>query len=188
MTVNTVLRSAQVDTLMEAGGERLRGFLRWMQASGVDDFKFLPDSTQAFADVFAESAVREAFQRICREEVPARYGMFHLRLGTLATGGHGFDDTERRPCYHSIDDRVFDSQGAYPCVIQLREGGERVYLRTDTPDEQERKLRRFVASDRRDDAICRRCCFDLYRRLNEAVALSITTAAEAVRPSAPTRT
>ena len=178
VTVNTVLRSSQVQALLRDGGQHLRGFLRWLQQSGVDDFKFLPDSTQTFADVFADAAVQLEFQRICKEEVPARYGMFHLRLATLASGGHGFNDTQVRHCYHSVDDRVFDSSGAYPCVIQLREGGPSVYLHSDSAGEQERKLRAFVATDRSRDAICRRCCFDLYRRLNEAVTVRLDALVE----------
>jgi MoaA/NifB/PqqE/SkfB family radical SAM enzyme len=184
VTVNTVLRASQVRALLEADGAPLRTFLRWLLQSGVDDFKFLPDSTELFADVFERPVSYARFLSICREEVPARYGMFHLRLGTLASGGHGFHDGRVRHCYHSVDDRVFDASGVYPCVIQLREGGPPVYAHADAPDAKEGKLRDFLESDRTRDPICARCCFDLYRRLNEAVALRLEPATVDPAPAA----
>ncbi len=168
VTVNTLLRADRVEALLADDGRRLRATLRWLRETGVDDFKFVPDSAEHGGAFFRDDAQRRAFTTVCTEEVPARHGMFHHRLATIAAGGHGFPDAAHRRCHQCVDDRAYDARGAYGCVIQLREGGEPIYLHGEARDEQRRKLGAFRMTDRTADPICREHCFDLYQALNSA--------------------
>lgn len=171
VTGNVALDRAQVERLMANGQQALRELLGWLVGSGLDDFKFLPLSTDPAGACFPIPELLEPFQTACRSLVPERFEMFHLRLNTLAHGGHGFRDARPRRCYLALDDRCYDALGAYPCVVQLREGGPRLW-RAETSDLQRAAaLRRFVAADRSEDPLCRRYCFDLYRRVNTRVAV-----------------
>jgi len=170
VTVNVALDREQVVRLMADGGRRLRDLLRWLLRSGVDDFKFLPLSTDPGGPCFPLPERLPDFLSTCRQLVPQRYEMFHLRLNTLAHGGHGFRDRRPRRCYLALDDRCYDSQGAYACVVQLREGGRRLWRASATPVQRRAALRAFVHADRSEDPLCRRYCFDLYRRINTRVS------------------
>ncbi len=165
VTLNAVL--SNVASLLANDARDLNELLDRLIASGADDFKLLPDSTTNFQAALGDQA--ERFVALCRARVPARFGMFHYRLAHIDGGGHGFHDARPRRCYQALDDRAWDSIGAYGCVIQIREGGEPVFLHTDAPEVREEKLATFVSADRYRDPICRRCCFDIYRDLNERV-------------------
>lgn len=170
LTLNAVLQRRGVAELTSRGGQELRRFLTWLRSSGADDFKFLPASTQSSSGLFASESERRLFLGVCAREVPARFAMFHQRLASLATGGHGLRADSPKCCYQAVDDRAFDSVGAYACVIQLREGGPRIYRHVDAPKTQIEKLSVFLRQDRTRDPVCRRHCFDLYRGFNERVA------------------
>ena len=168
VVINSVLTKDTAAALLQDGGRPLREWLRWCQRLGADDFKFLPASTEL--DAFADDAGRRRFLEICAAEVPARYAFFHYRLERLAAGGHGLRGRARHACYHGLDDRAFDSLGAYPCVIQLREGGERIYRHDEDAEAQAAGLRRFFETDRLGDPLCRQFCFDVYRDLSDRAA------------------
>lgn len=168
--VNTVLDGSILKTLMADGESELKRLLRWCVKSGVDDFKFLPVSTLRLEHAFPHADCLARFVAICSSEVPERYKMFHHRLRQIQRGAHGFHDDQHRVCYQSLDDRAFDSIGAYPCIIQLREGGKRLYNHGDTDDVKKQRLHDFLVEDRSRDAICRSFCFDLYRDLNMRVS------------------
>ena len=169
VTVNTVLGRGLVCRLLADGAAGLRSFLTWLCGSGADDFKFLPDAAETVPELFGGDELFSHFLAVCAREVPDRFLMFHHRLRAIGQGGHGFPDGRRRLCFQCLDDRAFDSVGAYPCVIHLREGGEKLYAHDDPEDHKRRQLGAFLPQDRSQDPICRRCCFDLYRGLNERV-------------------
>jgi hypothetical protein len=136
--------------------------------SQVNDFKFLPiPETAGHAGLTPE--LLNCFLDQCSRIVPPRYEMFHHRLKTIAGGGHGFKDASYRSCFHCFDDRTFDSEGAYGCIIQLREGGTPIYLHTDPEPLKIERLRQFLRQNRTLDPICREFCFDLYQALNDRV-------------------
>ena len=161
VTINTVLKGRVVADLMKNSG-RLRD-------SGADDFKFLPASHEPASRLFPTREMRERFLLSCSESVPYRHRMFHHRISTMLNGGHGFRDPRERKCYQCVDDRAYDSIGSYACIIHLREGAAPIYLHEDPDDLKKNKLNTFLNQDRSRDPICRRCCFDLYRDLNEGV-------------------
>jgi pyruvate-formate lyase-activating enzyme len=169
VTVNKVLRRSEVAGLLADEASSLRSLLSTMMALGADDFKLLPDATEA-GGAFSDPAESARFVAVCRQLVPETHRMFHYRLRTLASGGHGLSPAKAHHCYHAVDDRVFASDGAYACIIQQREGGPVLYRHEDPPEHRESVLGQFIASDRRQDGICRRHCFDVYRCLSDAVA------------------
>ena len=136
---------------------------------GADDFKFLPTSTEPWAEIFPDPQRLARWFEICCRAVPDRFRMFHYRLGTLSSGGHGFRELRRRQCFQCLDDRAYDSRGVYSCVVRLREGCAPLYAHADPTEVKRRKLRAFLSGDRSRDRICRRLCFDLYRDLNQRV-------------------
>jgi len=172
ITVNKVLRRRDVAELLDDDANLLRSTLLTMMALGVDDFKFLPDATEPLGS-FSDHAERSRFVAVCQQAVPAKYSMFHYRLQTLQSGGHGLCMSTAHRCYHAVDDRVFAANGVYACIIQQREGGPTLYDHRDSPEHKESALRQFVASDRRQDPICQRHCFDVYRCLSDAIAKKI---------------
>ena len=169
VTVNTVLDPSTLRTLMADGGDRLRRLLHWCQATGVDDFKFLPASTSRVVTIFPDEASWERFEALCQHEVPSTYPMFHYRLGSLRRGGHGLRRDRPHHCYFCLDDRAFDSQGAYACIVRLREGAPMLYRHEDPPAARLRALADHLSADRSQDRICRTHCYDLYRELSRAV-------------------
>ncbi len=171
VVVNSVLTRATVASFMANDARSLRQFLTWCLSAGVDDFKFLPASTELFSTLFQSREIMEQFIAICLELVPPRFKFFFYRLSMMQRGGHGLHEGGPRTCYHSLDDRAYDSVGAYPCVIQLREGGERLYLHEDADDIKRQQLTNFLREDRITDPICRNFCFDVYRALNERVSI-----------------
>ena len=179
VTINTVLSRDLAAGLLADRAAGLRSFLTWLCGSGADDFKFLPDAAETLPALFGGDELFARFLAVCVREVPGRFLMFHHRLRTIGQGGHGFSDGRRRLCFQCLDDRTFDSAGAYPCVIHLREGGERLYARDDPEDLKRKQLGAFLRQDRSRDPICRRCCFDLYRGLNERVEFLLRNGADA---------
>jgi hypothetical protein len=169
ITVNTVLTRRCSQELMGDDAEPLRSLLTWLRNCGADDFKFLSASTEPFPLLFREPEQMTRFLEVCSQLVPDRYVMFHHRLATIQSGGHGFADNRRRHCYQCLDDRVYDSTATYGCVVQLREGGAPIYEHRDPAATKRRKLQAFLRDDRSRDPICREYCFDLYRGLNERV-------------------
>ena len=73
-------------------------------------------------------------------------------------------------CYLCLDDRAFDSQGAFPCIVRLREGAHRLYRHDASHADRLRALAAYLATDRAEDPICRAHCYDLYRELSQAVS------------------
>jgi pyruvate-formate lyase-activating enzyme len=169
VVVNSVLTRTTVVSFMKDNARHLRQFLAWCLSSGVNDFKFLPASTEPFSVLFPNHDMMEEFIQICLELVPARHKFFFYRLSTMQRGGHGLRTDKPLTCYHSLDDRAYDSCGAYPCIIHLREGGKRLYDHDDTEDFKRKQLENFLREDRASDPICRNFCFDVYRALNERV-------------------
>jgi MoaA/NifB/PqqE/SkfB family radical SAM enzyme len=169
VTVNTVLTRGLVRHLLSEDGARLRRVLGWLRSSGADDFKFLPASAEPATEHFVDADERTRFVEICSEEIPKHFRMFHYRLRTIGNGGHGLTDARCRRCFLSLDDRAYDAAGAYPCVIQLREGGRSLYEHRDAPERQRQRVLAFACEDRTLDPICRAFCFDLYRDLNARV-------------------
>ena len=158
VTVNITLDYLTGRMLMADDYAGLRRLLLWLRDSGVDDFKFLPVS---------KGKLNSQFIDVCKGSVPQKYLMFHARLETLITsGGQGFHDSESRNCFFCMDDRTYDSIGAYPCTIHLREGGKRLYEHTMSRAKKEESLADFVSENRTNDPLCRRFCFDLYQSLN----------------------
>jgi MoaA/NifB/PqqE/SkfB family radical SAM enzyme len=170
IAVNSVLTRRTLEALMAADARELDRLLGWAVDCGIDDFKFLPASTETNWSELRNSETFCRFRKICRRRVPKRFGMFHFRLANLSSGnGIGFPDSRRRLCFQCLDDRAYDSIGAYGCVIQLREGGRRIYEHSMSADEKALRLRRFLHQNRCRDSLCRRYCFDIYRLLNERV-------------------
>jgi MoaA/NifB/PqqE/SkfB family radical SAM enzyme len=170
ITVNITLNSSRVIELMRDDQNELKALLNWCIESGVDDFKFLPleEDGSDRSNVNNLSALDD-FIKACTSLVPSRYKMFHYRLGTLKTREYGLAKMQMCHCFHSLDDRAFDSVGAYACVIQLREGGSRIYEH-DLPEyEKIQRLKKFLLQDRKNDPICNKFCFDLYRSINQRV-------------------
>jgi pyruvate-formate lyase-activating enzyme len=171
VTINSVLDPASVRALLAGEGAELRRLLAWCQDLGVDDFKFLPTATAHRSVSFEAEADWRRFEAICRAEVPARYPMFHHRLRTLGAGGHGLVGDRPHTCWFSLDDRAFDSQGAWPCIIRMREGCAPLWEHATPLEARRGALASFLRTDRRRDPVCRSHCFDLYRDLSRAVAL-----------------
>ena len=171
VTVNSILDADTFSGLMAGGGAGLETLLAWCQRVGVDDFKFLPASRARLVTVFEEPGSWERFEALCQQAVPARYPMFHYRLRSMRAGGHGLPQGRPHPCWLCLDDRAFDSRGAYSCIVRLREGGKPLYLHEDSTPTRAARLGAFLATDRALDPICRAHCYDLYREL------SVTTAA-----------
>ncbi len=169
VTVNCVLDGSTTYELMARGGSGLRELLSWYRAVGVDDFKFLPASTARMVTIFPDQGAWDRFEALCRQEVPATYPMFHYRLGSLRRGGHGLQQGRPHHCYFCLDDRAFDSQGAYPCIVRLREGAPSLYAHGDDTRDRVQALANYLATDRACDPICRAHCYDLYRELSQAV-------------------
>ncbi len=166
VTVNSLLDPRTLRTLMASDGDALQRLLRWCQEVGVDDFKFLPASRAKLVAVFDAPGSWEHFEALCQREVPATYPMFHYRLRSMRAGGHGLQPERPHPCWFCLDDRAFDSQGAYPCIVRLREGGRPLYQHTDPPRSKLIALSAFLATDRSSDPICKAHCYDLYRELS----------------------
>ncbi|NUM43202.1 MAG: radical SAM protein [Anaerolineales bacterium] len=175
IVVNSVLTPTTVASFMADDAHRLREFLAWCVSSGVDDFKFLPASTEPFASLFPSCEVMEKFIALCVEQVPAQYKCFFYRLSMMQRGGHGLRADSPKTCYHSLDDRAYDSLGGYPCIIHLREGGARLSLHEDSDVHKRQQLAKFLHEDRTADPICQKFCFDVYRALNERVSTLVGT-------------
>lgn len=170
VTVNSLLDPSTLRTLMADGGEALQRLLRWCQDTGVDDFKFLPASRARLVTIFDEPGSWEHFEALCQREVPADYPMFHYRLRSMRAGGHGLRPSQPHPCWFCLDDRAFDSRGAYACIVRLREGGRPLFQHGDDGPAKERALRAFLATNRSRDPICQAHCYDLYRELSQAAS------------------
>ncbi len=170
VTVNSILDADSFRDLMARDGAGLKQLLHWCQQAGVDDFKFLPASRARLVTVFDEPGSWERFEQLCQREVPGRYPMFHYRLRSMRSGGHGLGRGRRHPCWLALDDRAFDSRGAYPCIVRLREGGQPLFHHGDDIPARLRSLAAFLATDRAADPICRAHCYDLYRELGTATA------------------
>ena len=169
VTVNSILDPNTTRTLMANGGHALRRLLGWCQDTGVDDFKFLPASRARLVTIFEDEGSWEDFENLCRHEVPANYSMFHYRMRTMRAGGHGLPAGRPHPCWLCLDDRAFDSQHAYPCIVRLREGATPLYRHTDDTAAKLAATIEFLAQDRTNDPICGAHCYDLYRELSQAV-------------------
>lgn len=167
VVINTVLTSETVASFMNNDGRKLREFLNWCMNCGADDFKFLPVSTHSLTNLFPEPGQKEKFMDICNTYVGPEYRFFHYRLAKLDQGGHGLADRCWHTCYHFLDDRTYDSAGAYPCIIHLREGGNRLYRYDDSIEEKREKLADFFRENRAENPICRTHCFDLYSALSD---------------------
>lgn len=168
LTLNVTLNSWRIQELLADNAQELKSFLEWIMSSQVNDFKFLP-IPEAKGQANLTPTLLNRFLDQCARMVPSHYEMFHHRLKTIAGGGHGFKDASVRHCYHCFDDRAFDSEGAYGCIIQLREGGAPVYLHHDPESLKIERLRHFLHQNRTLDPICREFCFDLYQSLNDRV-------------------
>jgi hypothetical protein len=169
ITVNVTINKQALQDFLKEEGKELKILLRWLRSAGVDDFKFLPVSSEDVAEIFPEQGIFHLFKSICEAEVPGKYRMFHLRLATLTGRGHGFSDDRSRSCFLTLDDRTYDPLGAYACIIQLREGGKRLYEEGMTREQKADQIEQFLSGNRTADPICRRCCYDLYRRINDRV-------------------
>lgn len=170
VVLNSVLTGESVSAFMKNNARKLKRFLTWCMAVEADDFKFLPVSTERLADLFPDLGAMRRFTEICRETVPERFGFFHYRLSMLERGGHGLRSRTSHLCYHCLDDRSYDSVGAFPCIIYLREGGKRLFRHGDSTDTKRKNLNMFFRTDRTGDPICRQFCFDVYRALSDRVA------------------
>jgi MoaA/NifB/PqqE/SkfB family radical SAM enzyme len=168
VVVNTVLGPDRIRDTLRDGGRDLGMLLDWLKQARVDDFKFVLDSSEDEPSTTRDEL--SAFYRLFDGIVPREFPMFHLRMQTLFDGGHGFRDDRPRHCFQCLDDRVTDSRAAYPCIARLREGGSPVFELDDPDEVKSSRLAAFLASDRSRDPLCRRCCFDLYRDMNERVA------------------
>lgn len=171
--INIILTPSSVASLLKDQARDLRELLLWSIACGADDFKLLPSSITPLDNLFANASEREQFFIICRETVPSSFHFFHYRLQQLSKGGHGLHG-EQHTCFHFIDDRAFDSLGAYSCIIHLREGGTHLYHHSDTECEIEKKVQSFLNKNRLEDPICQRHCFDIYRDFSNRVAFFLT--------------
>jgi pyruvate-formate lyase-activating enzyme len=169
ITLNVVLTKSNVDNLLAENGQPLTEFLRWIESLHVNDYKFLPGSVEKFNHIFENEDRLHRFITICQSTVPKEREFFYFRLNTLLQGGHGFKDQRYQRCYQSLDDLAYDSEGAYGCVIQLREGGNRIFYHHSSEEEKAQKLRDFLQQDRTKDPICRQHCFDIYRKFNDRV-------------------
>jgi MoaA/NifB/PqqE/SkfB family radical SAM enzyme len=178
VTVNSILDADTFGRLMAADGAGLQDLLGWCQQAGVDDFKFLPASRARLVTVFEEPGSWERFETLCQSTVPDRYPMFHYRLRSMRAGGHGLRQGQPHPCWLCLDDRAFDSRGAYPCIVRLREGGEPLFHHGDDTPSRAARLQAFLATDRSQDPICRAHCYDLYRELSVATAAKLRAHAE----------
>ena len=170
VTVNSVLDPAALRALLAGGGAELRRLLAWCLETGVDDFKFLPASGSRLVTCFPDQEHWDAFEALCRGEATARFPMLRHRLGTLRAGGHGLRGDGPHHCWFSLDDRAFDSEGAWPCIVRMREGAPPLWRHGAEPGTCARRLAAFLAEDRRQDPICAEHCFDLYRDLSRAAA------------------
>ncbi len=168
VTINSVLGRSQVIRFLHDDARMLRSMLRELIGLRPDDFKLLPDATAA-RPLFEDEAEKSRFVQLCKQWVPESFRMFHYRIDNLKRGGHGLSSEKPHFCYHTVDDRVFAADGVYPCIIQLREGGRRLYGHEDSPKEKESALQDFICSDRRCDRICLKHCFDVYRCLSTSV-------------------
>jgi MoaA/NifB/PqqE/SkfB family radical SAM enzyme len=174
VVVNAVLTRETVISFMENQAQHLRDFLHWCVTVGVDDFKFLPTSTEAFISIFPQRETMDQFIAICIDLVPEQYKFFFYRLSMMQRGGHGLHgEPQPHICYHSLDDRAYDSLGVYPCIIHLREGGQRLYAHDESETSKRRHLENFLQEDRTQDPVCQKFCFDVYRALNKRVATLI---------------
>jgi hypothetical protein len=169
ITVNAMLNRERVKKFMADDGGLLEGYLSRICSCGVDDFKFLPFVDRSRSEIFSSEREFDRFIEICSRSVPRRFRMFHHRLAAIRSGGHGLTSPAHRHCWQALDDRAYDSLGAYACTIRLREGAPPIYLHRDSDAEKKRKLARFIKQDRLDDPICKKHCFDLYRILNARV-------------------
>ena len=169
ITVNITLNSRRMTELMQDDQEELNSLLSWCLESGVDDFKFLPLEEGNSNQINFNASVMDDFINACLTLTPERYQMFHYRLKTLKTGEYGLAKIHSSHCYQSLDDRVFDSVGAYACVIQLREGGQRIYDHNMPERIKIQRLKEFLIQNRKNDPLCNKFCFDLYRGINERV-------------------
>lgn len=169
VVVNSVLTKGIAARFMKDDANQLRHFLKWCIGTLSDDFKFLPVSTERFENLFPDAETRKRFLDICRDTVPEKYTLFHYRLAMLEKGGHGLYSRGSHTCCHCLDDRSYDSMGAYPCIIHLREGGNRLYLHKDPIELKRKRLEDFFRSDRTKNRICRTFCFDIYRAFSDRV-------------------
>lgn len=165
LTVNTMLTPPAARTLLTEGGRPLAQLLDWLCGCGANDFKFLPVTSLSVNPLFSDADTFQRFVAICREKVPQRHAMFHYRLANMAAGSHGIQSAPHH-CFFCLDDRAFDSLGAYPCILHLREGGRRLFRHTVTDDEKVNRLAAYFQTDRFTDPVCRTHCFDLYRDLS----------------------
>jgi molybdenum cofactor biosynthesis enzyme MoaA len=170
ITINITLNSRRIIELMRDDQKELKTLLNWCIESRADDFKFLPleeeNSDQMNVD---DASLLDDFIKACVSLVPLKYKMFHYRIETLKTGEYGLAKMQTCHCFQSLDDRAFDSIGAYACSIQLREGGSRIYDHDLPESEKIQRLKQFLLQDRKNDPICNKFCFDLYRSINERV-------------------
>jgi len=170
ITINIILNYHRMVEFLQENQKELKELLNWLIESQVDDFKFLPIEGDNFNQIkIHHPSFIDDFIAICSSLVPTKYKIFHYRLKTFNTGDYGLADVDTCYCFHSLDDRTFDSIGVYACVIQLREGGPRIYEHAIPDDEKIQLLKKFFLQNRKLDPICNKFCFDLYRNINERV-------------------
>lgn len=169
VVINVMLTQKSVVSLLSDQASGLLAILDWCMASGASDFKFLPVSSTTIFSLFPSNEDREQFLRICAATVPKRYRFFHYRLDSLQRGGHGLHGRHHHFCRHFLDDRAFDSVGAYPCIIHLREGGQRIYRHDDDQAFIATRIAAFASGNRAEDPLCRNYCFDVYRDFSDRV-------------------
>ncbi|MEO5334478.1 MAG: radical SAM protein [Magnetococcus sp. YQC-5] len=169
LVINLMLTQESATALLEDQARGLRNLLTWCLTSGIDDFKFLPSSVTPFNTIFANTAMHQRFLDVCVEMVPKRFPFFHYRLTSLRHGGHGLQGRRHHICRHFLDDRAFDSIGAYPCIIHLREGGEYLYRHDDPEEAIAEKIETFHHMNRVHDPLCYQNCFDVYRDFSDRV-------------------
>jgi pyruvate-formate lyase-activating enzyme len=167
VVVNSVLTRRTVESFLSDRGSVLRRYLEWLLTMGADAFKFLPASTETIDEIFGTPENKGIFMSICKQIIPEQHVMFRYRLDMLDKGGHGLHDREKHTCYHALDDRAYDTIGAYPCIIHLREGAPPLYRHEEPFEVRRRRLSEFLKTDRTRNPICRNYCFDFYRSLND---------------------
>lgn len=162
---NVSLSPEDLQEMMKGNGDAARRFLSWFVTCCVEDFKIVYNSDQPLRNAFPNQRMYEKFLSICKMIVPKRFTMFHHRLASLQENRPGMS----RSCYVSMDDRTYDTLGAYACMAQLKEGAAPIYLHSDSEEQKRKKLKAFLAEDRTQDPICMRSCFDLHQAINSQV-------------------
>jgi len=144
VTVGVVLIPENIDTTIDT--------IKLAYSLGVSDIR-----------IISAAQWNEPIPRLYEvpEEIKEKYPILRYRINHFAEGINvrGIKDTDSHQCALVLDDSVIAGDYHYPCVINMREGGEAIGK--VGPNMRQERFEWFKTHNSFEDSICRKNCLDV---------------------------